>query len=190
MGQYVTKLSEIAAANCAVTYSFGNGRDFPQNIVPTVGPGPRPLVGVRQPRKKLLSALTNNDLTDCVEVFTPFSAFGHLGNGQGLFRNYRSARSLFQPYFGDQEPSPLMLQAIMQGLEEFQEKMSTECDDKFKNCNEQEGCEVGKKKCLENIRLEDGRNEEFEKFVHKALDKINMDYEAAGAPSSLLQPSF
>ena len=44
-----------------------------------------------------------------------------------------------KPYFGDQEPSPLMLQAIMQGLEEFQEKMSTECDDKFKNCNEQEG---------------------------------------------------
>ena len=51
-------------------------------------------------------------------------------------------------------------------------------------------CEVGKKKCLENIRLEDGRNEEFEKFVHKALEKINLDYEAAGAPSSLLQPSF
>ena len=51
-------------------------------------------------------------------------------------------------------------------------------------------CELGKKKCLENIRLEDGRNEEFEEFVHKALEKINMDYEAAGAPTSLLQPSF
>ena len=39
MGNIATKLSEIAAANCAVTYSFGNGRDFPQNIVPTVGLG-------------------------------------------------------------------------------------------------------------------------------------------------------
>ena len=57
---------------------------------------------MRQPRKKLLSALTNNDLKDCVEVFTPFSAFGHLGNGEGLFRNYRSARSLFQVIFQNQ----------------------------------------------------------------------------------------
>ena len=52
---------------------------------------------------------------------------------------YSKITSFLKPYFGDQEPSPLMLQAIMQGLEEFQEKMSTECDDKFKNCNEQEG---------------------------------------------------
>ena len=53
----------------------------------------------------------------------------------GIFYN----NFFLKPYFGDQEPSPLMLQAIMQGLEEFQEKMSTECDDKFKNCKEQEG---------------------------------------------------
>ena len=39
MGNIATKLSEIAKANCAVTYSFGNGRDFGQNIVPTIGSG-------------------------------------------------------------------------------------------------------------------------------------------------------
>ena len=96
MGNIATKLSEIAAANCAVTYSFGNGRDFPQTIVPSVGP--LAAYPVRQPRKKLVSKLVNNDLTDCVEVFTPFSAFGHLGNGQGLFRHFRHTRSLFQVF--------------------------------------------------------------------------------------------
>ena len=56
-----------------------------------------------------------------------------------LFLLGYSVTIFLKPYFGDQEPSPLMLQAIMQGLEEFQEKMSTECDDKFKNCKEQQG---------------------------------------------------
>ena len=95
MGNVATKLSEIAKANCAVTYSFGNGRDFPQTIVPSVGPLAAP---VRQPRKKLVQAAFNDDLTDCVEVYTPFSALGHLGNGQGLFRHFRYARSLFQVF--------------------------------------------------------------------------------------------
>merc|ERR1712066_293305 len=183
MGNIAEKLSGIAKDNCAVTFSLNPGREFPQSIAPSVGLLP----GVRQPRKSLLQAAVNNDLTDCVEVFTPFSAFGHLGNGEGLFRHYRSAKSLFQPYFGSEEPSPLMLQAILQGLEEFQEKMSFECTDKFKDCKEPESCELGRKKCLESIRLEEGRNAEFEGYVQRALDKIKIEYEAAG---NSLQPSF
>ena len=74
---------------------------------------------------KLLSKLT--------DLYIPIYSFFYSTLG------YSIITSFLKPYFGDQEPSPLMLQAIMQGLEEFQEKMSTECDDKFKNCNEQEG---------------------------------------------------
>ena len=36
-------------------------------------------------------------------------------------------------------------------------------------------CEQGRKKCLESIRLEEGRNEEFEQYVHRALDKIKVE---------------
>lgn len=114
MGNIRSKLSEIAAANCKVTYSFGNGREFPATNV------------AFEPRLNtaLVTAAFNDDLTDCVEVFTPFGAFSHLGNGQGLFR---SARMLARPYFGDGEPSPLMVKAILQALQEFQEKIAQEC---------------------------------------------------------------
>ena len=60
-----------------------------------------------------------------MEVFTPFSAFSHLGNGQGLFR---SARAL-QPFLLEgQELSPVMVKAILEGLREFQDKISEECE--------------------------------------------------------------
>ena len=78
-----------------------------------------------------LASAFNGDLKDCVEVFTPFSAFQHLGNGQGLFRQ---AKSLIRPYFGAQEPSPLMMKAIYEGLREFQEKIEAECDSEFGQC--------------------------------------------------------
>ena len=134
MGNIASSLSDIAKKNCAVTYSFGNGREFPQNIEATRAPfaqpvAPEPRLGANLGTK--LTQAFNNDLTDCVEVFTPFSAFGHLGNGQGLFR---SARSLIQPYFGAEEPSPLMLKAILEGLQEFQAKISAECEEEFKEC--------------------------------------------------------
>lgn len=113
MGNIRSKLSEIAAANCKVTYSFGNGREFQ-----TANLAFEPRLNTA-----LVTAAFNDDLTDCVEVFTPFGAFSHLGNGQGLFR---SARALAQPYF-DGEPSPLMVKAILQALQEFQEKIAQEC---------------------------------------------------------------
>lgn len=84
--QLLDPLSKIAADNCKVTYSFGNGR--------SAGFEPRLNTG-------LVTAAFNDDLTDCVEVFTPFSAFSHLGNGEGLFRNARDARELALPYFGE-----------------------------------------------------------------------------------------
>ena len=63
-------------------------------------------------------------ISDCVEVFTPFSAFSHLGNGQGLFR---SAKAL-QPYVQEGlELNPIMVKAILEGLQEFQDKISEEC---------------------------------------------------------------
>ena len=59
-----------------------------------------------------------------MEVFTPFSAFTHLGNGQGLFR---SAKTL-QPYVQEGlELNPIMVKAILEGLQEFQDKISEEC---------------------------------------------------------------
>ena len=130
-----SQLSSIAKANCAVTYKIGNnhGRDFPEatnSIVPTG-------VLLMEPRVNtaLVTALVNDDLTDCVEVFTPFSAFSHLGNGQGLFRSAKSLQPLFAAGgFGSGEPSPLMVKAILEGLEEFQEKISAECDSQFQDC--------------------------------------------------------
>ena len=60
-----------------------------------------------------------------MEVFTPFSAFSHLGNGQGLFR---SARAL-QPFLLEgQELNPVMVKAILEGLRDFQDKISEECE--------------------------------------------------------------
>ena len=67
----------------------------------------------------------NNDLTDCVEVFTPAGVFGHLGNGEGLFRSAK----MLKPYLSKgQELTPLMMKAVMEGLEEFQNKLAEECD--------------------------------------------------------------
>ncbi len=125
MGNIRSSLSAIAAENCKVTYSFGNGRGFSENIAPSVAPQMR-----IEPRANagLVTAAFNNDLTDCVEVFTPFSAFSHLGNGQGLFR---SARALARPYFETDEPSPIMLKAVLTGLQTFQEKIADECKDQL-----------------------------------------------------------
>jgi hypothetical protein len=109
MGNIATSLSSIAAANCAQTYSFTfNGRDFPQNtaLVEDIGLHIESGSG-RQLLTKLTNAF-NNDLTDCVEVFTPISAFSHLGNGQGLFRSGKAI-----PYF--EKVSPAMIDAIMKG---------------------------------------------------------------------------
>ena len=61
-----------------------------------------------------------------MEVFTPFSAFSHLGNGQGLFRSAKALR----PFLDEgQELSPIMVKAILEGLREFQDKIAQECED-------------------------------------------------------------
>ncbi len=92
MGNALTNLRQIAADNCAQTFSFSIGRSFGENTALFDIGGES---SGRQLPQKITNAF-NNDLTDCVEVITPFSAFGHLGNGQGLFRSGRA-----MPYHGD-----------------------------------------------------------------------------------------
>ncbi len=109
MGNALTNLQTIAQDNCAVTYSFtfGNGRSFMENTA-LPGGGRKAEATGRQLTNKITSAF-NNDLTDCVEVITPFSVFGHLGNGQGLFRNARA-----MPYETG-NITPEQLSVILQG---------------------------------------------------------------------------
>ena len=133
-------------------------------------------------------------ISDCVEVFTPFSAFSHLGNGQGLFR---SAKAL-QPYVQEGlELNPIMVKAILEGLQEFQDKISEECQaDKYTFLLHIPFCfppwkicflsRNETKNCLESKRLENGQNEEFQKYVEKALERINFQTEN----QFVLQPSF
>ena len=61
-----------------------------------------------------------------MEVYTPASYFkNHLFNGEGLFRSAK----MLQPYMQGRELNPLVMKAILQGLEEFQEKLALECDE-------------------------------------------------------------
>ena len=78
----------------------------------------------RQKRATLTNAF-NDDLTDCVEVYTPASYLNHFGNGMGLFRSAKMLR----PYLeGHRNLNPDVVQAVLQGLEEFQEKIASDCE--------------------------------------------------------------
>ena len=80
--------------------------------------------GNRQKRATLTNAF-NDDLTDCVEVYTPASYLNHFGNGAGLFRSAKMLR----PYLeGHRNLNPDVVQAVLQGLEEFQEKIASDCE--------------------------------------------------------------
>lgn len=125
MGNIASNLKNIAAQNCAATYSFTfNGRHLPQEPATKLADFK---VEARVNTAGLINSAFNNDLTDCVEVYTPASIFSHLGNGQGLFRK----RSTHHMAGMIQSPSPEFAKAILLGMEAFQGKIASYCDNQI-----------------------------------------------------------